>query len=280
MRSRVYCCPVWLLWRVRSIDSPLLRNIPSILWLALTGYASLAVLWSPYKLAALKMAGNMAGIILIIVVLERCANADWIDATVIKGFAAITLALGLFQTLIFAGAVFGYDGAGNPIRFTSFVAAQQYAALLVALLAAVLWVRSISQLQRYILAGSLMIGLVFNGSRTWFAGALVLLVLHAWPSFRKAAAYAAFIFAVLALSVLARNGFEIPSLDNLARTDSRIAATVADVMAGSDSSGQTEVQNLGFRLSMYRGLLDGMRSSTILEILGGHGTSSGGRHCQ
>jgi len=75
--------PLYLWWRLRNPPSSVLQSLPARVWLALTAYASLAILWTPAALPGLKLAGNMVGILLTLIVLEKAARLGYLDSKTI-----------------------------------------------------------------------------------------------------------------------------------------------------------------------------------------------------
>ena len=61
--------PLWLWWRLRGGKSDVLSLLPAKLWMALTFYAALASIWSPFPIAGAKLVGNMIGVMLMVIVL-------------------------------------------------------------------------------------------------------------------------------------------------------------------------------------------------------------------
>ena len=131
----------------------------------------------PFPLAAAKMVGNMVGILLTFVVLERAARCGYLSSRVLAILILVSLGLGVVQTLSFKA--YGFDGVGRPTRFSSFVTAQQYAASLVAFFAVAVRHPAFRLPTRLFLVLALGTALVLNGSRTWFIGAVVIVLIYA-----------------------------------------------------------------------------------------------------
>jgi hypothetical protein len=267
--------PLLLCWRLRAVPSASIITIPARLWIALTLYACIGSLWSPFPLAAAKLVGNMAGILLAVVILEKAARAGILDTRVLVILIVATLTLGGVQTYIFAGELYGYDGADQPLRFSSFVFAQQYAAILVAFLSIVLWRISLSKLQKGVLLAGVSLALILNGSRTWFLGAVIVLVIYSWIYFRGALLTAAFVsagacFCGLLLLNLSPWGARLSG-----DAPSRIMATVNAIVSGEDTPQRAGLRDLSFRFIVYSAVMDELRTATVYEILFGHGSSSG-----
>ena len=191
-------------------------------------------------------------------------------------FVVISLALGAVQTFYYGGAAYGFDGSSQPTRFSSFVSAQQYAAFLVAFLAATLWYPNIRQLVRWVVVSGTIGALALNGSRTWVLGAFLAVFVYMWYSSRRITAYVALAVATTVfggLLVLNLNPLNSGLLDG---ASSRVTATLRAIITGQDTPHDVGLANLNFRLSIYSGAMDELRTEGMGEILFGHGTSSGG----
>ena len=70
---------MYLLWRLRSTPSVMMRTLPARSWVLLTAYACVAILWAPVPLPGVKLVGNMVGILLSLVVLEKSSRRDLLD---------------------------------------------------------------------------------------------------------------------------------------------------------------------------------------------------------
>lgn len=272
--------PAWLSVRLWRAPSAILSTFGGLAWMALAAWATVAALWSNFPLAGAKLVGNMIGILLGLVALEKAAHAEILDKRLVTAFLALTLLLGCVQTVAFPGGSFGYDGRWQPDRFTSFVAAQQYAALLAALLCWSLWRPDLGWRHRAALVVALLVALGANGSRTWFAGSVVALGMYAVMHFSRrrkdlltGAAFAALV-VVLAFH-LGKLNFVRPK-----QPGNRLVATFSAVLTGQDDSRGAGLGTLNFRLTMYRGILDDLRRAAPWQLLFGRGTSTGGNVAQ
>jgi hypothetical protein len=268
--------PVFLAWRLRGTPSKLLETIPARLWLVLTAYAAVATLWSPFPLAAAKLVGNMIGIALTLVVLEKASRERVFDARALTLLILTSLALGAVQTYYYGGAAYGFDGFDQPSRFSSFVAAQQYAAFLVCFIAVLLWQPDLSKTVRSTLGVVVLTALVLNGSRIWFLGAGAVVIVYSWFSSRRILGLATMAASTVALGAMLV--VSIGRIDGIEITDSsnRILATATAVATGVDTPNSVGLRDLSFRSRMYNGVLEDLRASDNWQILLGHGTSSGG----
>ncbi len=268
--------PALLLFRMRRVPSLFWKSLPVAAWVALIGYASVAMLWSSYPLAAMKIVGNMIGILLAILALEKFARSGFLDVKLLQAFVVCTLLLGVLQTAVYQGTVFGFDGANRPARFTSFVAAQQYAALLVALLAAIIWLRPQMTSHRYALLFSLLAAIYFNGSRAWFVGAVLVIGTYTVTSRKRTLGIGVLGCAAAVLLGLMVVGIDFPGTQHSIQPDSRIVTTLSKLFNKEQNTGTQRIRNLPFRLSMDKGVLDALSAAATWQVVFGHGTSNGG----
>ncbi len=268
--------PGWLLWRLRRVPGHLESSLGGRAWLLLAIYAGLSALWSEFPLAGAKLAAGMAGILLAGMALERAARAGALDEGVIFRFLAASLALAVFQTVFFADGSFGFAGRGMPQRLTSFVSAQQFAALLAALLAWLLWVPRLHPGLRTAMVLGLFAALAANGSRTWSAGALLILLIHTACRGRNRGGLLRLAAAVLLLVSVpaARRGL---LRQPAAEPANRLAATASALLTGQDRADGMGLGTARFRLAMYRGAVAAMSRNTTWQWIFGHGSGSGGR---
>lgn len=266
--------PLWLLWRLRAVPSALHRSWVARAWLLLAGYALTASLWSPFPLAGVKMAVGMVAMLASLVAMEKAVRAGALGTRTLAVFTLATLLLAAVHVAAFGDGSFGFAGRGMPARFTSFVAAQQYAALLAALIAWTLWRRDLPSRLGEALTPALFAALAANGSRTWSLGALATVSIHAgasrrWTSWLRVAIAVALLASVPAM----RRGLAKQAEGEPAN---RLTATASAILTGEDRAGGMGLGTLRFRLAMYRGVLEEMRSSPLRTWCLGHGSGSGG----
>ena len=268
--------PLVLWMRLGNAPSRVLNTVPAKLWIGLAAYASVAALWTPFPLAAVKLVGSMAGILITILVLEKAARTGLLTGTVLSLLICSTILLGVFQTYYFGGLVYGYDGPDQQARFSSFIHAQQYAAILVAFFTLILWREQLRQVQRLVLGLATLAALALNGSRTWFIGAIIAAIVFCFISFRRVALIAAFGVASVSLAALALANLTSGDIDWLSEAPSRIVATSKALLSGEDTAQRAGLRNLSFRFIVYDGVVEELRSAGPRELIFGHGTSSGG----
>lgn len=267
--------PPVLIIRLRRHSSNLYSMPGAWAWLGLSAYAGLAAAWSDFPLAGAKLAAGMAGILLAAIALEKAARAGALDDRVVLYWLAISLGLAVFQTALFADGSFGFAGRGMPQRLTSFVAAQQYAALLTAFLAWLLWTPGMRPRWRTALLLVLLAALAANGSRTWSAGALVAVGIHTVSSRRYLTGLMRLAAALIVLASVpaVRRGLAKPTASEPAN---RLTATASALVTGQDRADGMGLGTMRFRLRMYQVVLRSLRESPPWRWICGHGTAAGG----
>ena len=271
--------PAWLLVRLRGVRHVIPGGWPARLWLALAAWAGVSALWSPYPLAAVKLAAGMAGILLAVAMLESALRRGVLDDRSIFWFLFASLTLALVQTIFFGDGSFGYAGRGMPQRFTSFVAAQQFAALLAAMVCWTLWAPQWSEKRRTILLLALFAALAANGSRTWTLGALIALGIATlvnrprWPNLARVAVVIAILMSVPAI----RRGLH---RQPAGEPPNRLTATAYALVRGEDRADGMGLGTARFRLRLYQGVWDAWRTGGGKGWWIGHGTGSGAQVAQ
>ncbi len=258
--------PMVLLIRLRHLPSRLLKTFGGGCWVALALYALVATIWSPEPLSGIKMFGHLSGIFIELVVLERAVAAGIVDRKMIFRFSWCSLLLAVFHWIMDATGTMVGD-----IRFGSYVTAQQYAALIAALIALVLWEIRESRIQGLVLAACLMCALILNGSRTWALGALISMCLIGAMNARRKGG------GVIFLSLLVILLSAAVVLSSQSAGNGRILATVTEVNEGARLADSPGLGTYRDRQATYEAVVDEIYNSSGGAILFGHGTSSGGR---
>ncbi|MDP9112531.1 MAG: O-antigen ligase family protein [Acidobacteriota bacterium] len=274
--SKGILLPLYLWWRLRSSRDEGLPSAPANLWIVFVLYVAAASLWSPFPLAAMKLVGNLVGTFLTFVVVLKAGRSGLLEGREIIALVLASLGLGALQTFYYGGAAYGFDGADRPARFSSFVGAQQYGAFLVAFLAIALWYKAFNLRTRVWLAAISIVALVLNGSRTWFLGATLVLVVYLSLSFRRVLASVTLMAVGLGFGALLLVNFDSAGSDLLTDPSSRITATFGAMLTGQDTPQNIGLSNINFRLAIYRRVAEELRDASPVDLLFGHGTSSGG----
>jgi O-Antigen ligase len=139
-----------------------------------------------------------------------------------------------------------------------------------------LWYPSFRTGTRVWLSTAVGVVLILNGSRTWFFGALVVLLVFLLLSFRTIVFATTVVALGLVFGIALILNVSSQDFDILGDTSSRIVATLSALWKGQDTSENTGLANLDFRLTIYRNVLEELKSSKPAALLFGHGTSSGG----
>jgi O-antigen ligase len=261
--------PAFLLWRAWPLD-PLAPGCKTLcrLWLSLASYAALSILWSPYPLSAVKMAGYFFAYSILFLVFTSGWRRGWFRANGLILVTWCSLLIAVVQTY-FLGNEFG-----NPeyeSRFTTFSGAATFAPFLLSLLILLLFLEK-WRFATIASAAAALIGLLLAGGRSVFVG-------FGWA-------------AVLGgVAALLRSGKRI-SLLRIARRGAIGAAAIAclwliihevlpenridEMVSAMITPGATveEVGSLAWRLNVYQSALEALPGRGMTHLLLGSGTSS------
>lgn len=273
---KVTLIPTILLWRMKeeiSFDSRFarLRHI----WLFFAGYACLAILWSPFKLPALKMLGYFYAYCVLFIVFTIAWRKGW--------FNARSLAIVLWLSLLFAfvqtyGLGNEYGSVGNfygsidyEFRFTSFTGAQSFAAFLLSLFVLLVFCEEWN-FAIFAAAAGATTGLILTGSRSIFLGFCWILllagVIFAKRKGKKLSLGAVAKRMTVGAVVLLVVGTVVLSALPENRLNQMLSASV--------SSDQTleDVGTFVWRFSLYQKTLEELAHRRAATLLTGSGTSS------
>jgi hypothetical protein len=217
----------------------------------------------------------MGGTLLGFIVLEKAARGSLLNRKILIALVLFSIGIGIIQTYYFGGDVFGFDGEFRASRFSGFIWTQQYAAYLVAFLAIVLWHKDFQFKSRVLLFALLSVALALNGSRTWFLGVVLMIVVWVWLASRRVTAIAAFCGATAVLVSLLYLNLDPTPRGEVEDTSSRILATLTALATGEDTSRNVGLANLNFRFAIYRSAIDEIVEGSVPQWVFGHGTSSG-----
>ncbi len=263
--------PIFLAWRLRTVRGNVLQSLAAKLWIALTLYAVLAAFWSPFPLPAAKLVGNLVGILLIVIVFEKASKVGLVGTTFLAISIVFSLGLGVVQTYFLDGQFSRAFPEDPEVRLTSFISPQQYGALLVAFLPALLYTRLFKGIAWLIMVLLVCLALLLSGSRTWLIGGLVILILRWWSSLQKRSVliFSHFLVPTFIIAAVVLWNF---SYDYISLNLPRLAEFINAV---SSQSGVVAVRTYGHRQAIYTAMWQALDSSSVLQILFGHGTSSG-----
>jgi O-antigen ligase len=265
--------PAWLLVRLRGLREVVPRAWPGWLWLGLAVWACVTALWTPYPLAAVKLGAGMAAMWLGFIALRVTLERGLLNDRTIWWFLLVSIFLGLVQTIGFGDGSFGYAGRGMPQRFTSFVAAQQFAALLAAMVCWALWTPWLAEAHRTAVLAALFAALAANGSRTWTLGTLIALGIYTLVKRPRWLNLARVVVAIVILASVPaiRRGLTHQSPGE---PPNRLTATASALIKGEDRADGMGLGTARFRLRMYGGVWEAWRAGAWQQWLLGRGAGS------
>jgi hypothetical protein len=260
--------PLYLLWRLKNYSGHKITVMAPVAWLLFLSYVAIASAWSLFPLSAVKLVGELFGTFLICIAFVRATKAGYLSPSILLPVTVGILILG-FLKLLFIPA-FG----GEPGRFSGFTPAQAYASLLVALYSLSLCTRTLPVLLRIGACAALFVATMFNGSRVWtlglLAATLVGLLISEARNWLKIFGVAALILG--GVVVTAESDAILSFVGANARTN-RVADTITAFYSGNERS--TGLGTYNFRRGLYGVAIQSIETSTITELVFGHGTSNG-----
>jgi hypothetical protein len=266
--AKAMVLPVILLWRFRAYAGHQRLTAAPVAWILLVAYVAIASMWSLYPVYALKLVGHLLGSMLILMMLLRASKGGYLTSKTIVIVSLATIAIAILHWF------FLHDWGGEPDRLTTFVGAQSFAAFITALYCAVISFRSLFWLTRLALSTTLLLCVLFNGSRTWLIGLFASTLLPIFGSelkgWVKVVSFAATVVLGAALIV------EFDPLMNWVAEQSgsnRIARTITDVYQGNEKS--TGLGTFRLRRELFRRTIAAIEAGSPTELLFGHGTSNG-----
>ncbi len=260
--------PVYLLWRLRAYSGHRITRVAPVAWLLLIAYIGIAAFWSLFPQSAGKLVGEMLGSLLVAFVYIRATKSGALTAT-----SAIPATIGCLALATLRGVFFPI-WADAPGRFTSFLPAQAFAALLAGLYCVVLCGKGIRTEIRVLVCSALAVSVVLNGSRIWFAGillatffALMLSEGQVWLKICSSGALLAF------LAVLSSGTSLLFGLVAEGASTNRIASIVTAIHRNdANSSG---LGTFNFRREVNEVAIQRIKQSTPEELIFGRGTCNG-----
>lgn len=273
---KVTLIPTILLWRMKdeiSFDSRFatLRHI----WLFFAGYACLAILWSPFKLPALKMLGYFYAYCVLFIVFTIAWRKGWFNARSLMIVLWLSLFFAFVQTY---GLGNEYGSVGNfygsidyEFRFTSFTGAQSFAAFLLSIFVLLVFCEEWN-FAIFAAAAAATTGLILTGSRSIFLGFCWILllagVIFAKRKGKKLSLGAVAKRTTVGAVVLLVVGTVVLSALPENRLNQMLSASV--------SSDQTleDVGTFVWRFALYQKTLEELAHRRAATLLTGSGTSS------
>jgi O-antigen ligase len=268
--------PTILLLRILPIDalSPGVAKLGRI-WLIFMAYATLAVLWSPYKLSALKMLGYLYAYSVLFLVFTLGWRRGWFTARTLMFLLWSALCFAALQTYLL-GNEYGIMGDfyGSPVfesRFTTFSGAQSFAAFLLSLF--VLLIFTETWTAGVISAGlGATIGILLTGSRSIFLGFVwVLFLLGIFYAKKKGKSISTSSIvkrALVGTGLAAALGGLVLTLLPENRLNQMLSTAV------SSNASLEDVGTFVWRLTLYQKTFDELQVRKLKTLLVGSGTSS------
>ena len=251
-------------------------------WLALIGYAGLAVLWSPARIPAVKEVGYLTSFFLTAVVAVRLLQSRprWLGR-MLPWALVISMLLAVLQTY-FTGNRFGAEAG----RLTPFVAPKSFAVWLVFGFVLLLWLAlrgTVATIWASACSFALGIELVLNSSRAEMGGlALISLAVIAmgWscPAKERGRILKTGAAALAGIAIGVAVVFVWPHLTPSGEFTT-VQARLAEIPPAAEESpskiGVRQVpKNLSFRMTRYRRALKELGGRSLAGLIIGSGTSS------
>jgi hypothetical protein len=260
--------PLYLLWRLRSQAGHKTMVLAPIAWLSFVAYVAIACIWSQFPLSAIKLVGEMIGSFLICLAFLRAAKGGYLTPSILLPVTIGVLALGVLRGVFLPG----YGDERD--RFNGFTTAQGYASLLVSLYALALCSKSLKPVVRVPVCAVLFIAVVFNGSRIWLLGLLGATLIGLFISEAKSWLK----ICTVGLGILVAAGVvwaSDPIMTLIAKSarSNRIAAMLTAVYEGDEKS--AGLGTYRFRRGLYQHAIEAIESSSVTQLMVGHGTSNG-----
>jgi O-antigen ligase len=210
----------------------------------------------------------MLGSFLICLAFLRAAKGGYLGPSVVLPATFGALAIAVVRSL------FAPNAGDSPDRFTAFTAAQPFAALLAALFALALCSGALKLWVRVTVCVAIAAAMVFNGSRVWLLGLLIMLVLalaiSSVPSWVKICSVG--LTVLMGVAVVAASDGILGFLEQQSHSN-RVAAIITALHEGDRKS--AGLGTFLFRRQLNARTLTAIESSSTSELLFGHGTSNG-----
>jgi O-antigen ligase len=263
--------PTLLLLRMTGFRFPEIKwGFAPKLWIALVIYATVSVVWSPYRLSGLKMIAYLLGWFVWFLVMEFAWRSRVLDGRLFLAAFWLALLLAVVQTYLL-----GNPEEGETMQLTSFTAAAPFATFLLSCLAFFLFQKEGSGFRMYSII-TCLVAILLAGDRTSLIGLGFLLIVWFlyWQGamdkaagIRLARAVPAVLFCAilfLGLRVVMAQTMPDSRLNELLQLGSRQVTSVDDI--GTAVS----------RFELYQRTLSELSGRSFRQLLVGSGTSSGG----
>ncbi len=266
--AKAMVLPVWMLWRFRAYAGHGKITAAPVAWSLLIIYVAVASAWSQFPAYAIKLIGHLLGSLIICMMLIRATKGGYLTVRTILPVTAGALGIATIHWF------FLHHWGGETERFTTFAGAQSFAAFITALYCAALSSKSLRAAVRLPLCAVLFFSVWLNGSRIWIAGLLVSTLVAIFVSEAKSWVKVVTLGLTLIVGALFIAEFD-PMMDLIAQRapSNRIAAAITDVYGGNFKARGLGTYNL--RHELYQRTMDGLESSSVLQLIFGHGTCNG-----
>jgi len=266
---KVIILPCILLWRIGwKRSEPTRWPLVAKIWISLIIYAAVSIIWTDYRLSALKMIGYLCSYAALAIVFTSAWSRRLITERALVVVAWCSMGFAVIQTYLL-GNIFGT----SEVRFTTFSDPVVFAAFLVCILALLVCGGS-SKLSTRITEIGLAACIVLTGSRYAFVAAMFLIlsasVLKLARKTRRLDIRLILKRSLIGvLPALLMVGFVAHFLPN-----NRIFDLISSV--GEQNASLEDVGTLAWRLSVYQETFDELAQRNLSKLFVGSGTSSGG----
>ena len=266
--AKAMVLPVLMLWRFRAYAGHGKIGTAPVAWGLLIVYIAVASAWSQFPAFAIKLIGHLLGSLIICLMLIRATKGGYLTAKILLPVSIGTLGIATIHWF------FLHDWGGETERFTTFAGAQSFAAFVTALYCAALSLKSLRLALRVTLCTVLFFSVLLNGSRIWIIGLFASTLLAIFVSEAKTLVKAltlALTLIVGALSIADLDGI----MDLIAQqaSSNRIAEAVTDIYGGNFRASGLGTYNL--RHELYQRTMESIETSSVLQLVFGHGTCNG-----
>ncbi|WP_420645352.1 O-antigen ligase family protein [Candidatus Leptofilum sp.] len=281
---KVIVLPTILLVRTRFLGFRIVRyNLAFWLWIIFGIYITVATIWSPLKLPAIKQIGFFYAYTVIWLVFVYAFKMDRKETykIVARSFIAAFI-LAIIQTYLLVNAPNNFGGIDD--RFTSFTASQNFALYLALLLIILIPVKPKhinGNLSKIILISLILLSIVLNASRTNLVSLLIILLLVAvfWGTSKQKFGQIAFVTGLLSsMILLVFTLLLLLSTFYKSEFTTFIQSNRSLQLLGvlDDNFTLNDIGTARFRTNIYATLLDQIEQKPLSEVLFGSGTSSTG----
>jgi hypothetical protein len=263
--------PTVLLFRITRFRMPGVKwAFSAEVWMALVIYATVSIIWSPYKLSGLKMVAYLLGWFVWFLVMDFAWQRGVLDGYLVIAALWAAVMLACFQTYLL-----GDPEEAETLQFTSFTAAAPFATFLLSCLAFLLFQRYKSGLRLPSIIACLA-GVILTADRTALIGLGFLVIvwfLHWRGAMGKGSGFRLTpIVPVLLVFVVVFLGFRAVMAQ--AAPDSRLNELLQ--LGTRQVSSVEEIGTAAGRLELYERTWSELSGRSPRELLFGSGTSSGG----